>query len=77
MFSKIFWKDAAERAIKTFAQVIISLVAVAVPVSGFELLEVSWMPVLLTALVASALSILMSLASSLKGDSNSASLVNK
>lgn len=75
MWTKTFWKDAAERAIKTFAQMVVALTVVVVPTTGFELLEVNWLPVLLVALVAAALSILTSLASSLKGNPESASLV--
>lgn len=75
MFNKQFLMDMGERAIKTFAQVIVSLVAVVGTTTGFELLTVNWGPVLLTALVASVLSVLMSIASSFKGDPKSASLV--
>jgi len=75
MWTKKFWMDATERAAKTFAQTVISLVAVAAPIAGFGLLEVNWLQVLAVGAIASAISILTSLASTLVGKKDSASLV--
>lgn len=75
MFTKVFWKDAAERAIKTFAQAVLAVTAVVAPSIGFELLNVNWIPVILVGVIASLMSVLTSIASSFKGDNSSASLV--
>lgn len=75
MFSLKFWKDALERAIKTFAQMVISLVLVLTPTIGFDTLNINWIPILAVGGIAALISIFTSLASTLVGDSNSASLV--
>ncbi|MFR0820336.1 MAG: holin [Lactococcus lactis] len=68
---KTFFKDLAERAIKTFAQ---SLVAVGLA-GATDLLSVDWINALSVAGLATVVSILTSLASGIPGD-NTASLVN-
>ena len=68
---KTFFKDMAERAIKTFAQAMIgALGAGATGLSG-----VDWLQALSIAGFATVVSILTSLASGIPGD-NTASLVN-
>lgn len=69
MFTKKFWKDAAERAVKTTAQTAAAVLGVQV-----SLLEVDWVNVGSVAGLAGLLSLLSSLASTRKGDSSSASL---
>ena len=75
MWTKIFWKDTAERAIKTFAQSVVGIVLLLTPTIGIDTLNLNWLPILAVGLVSAMLSVLTSIASSLKGDSNSASLV--
>lgn len=68
--TKKFWKDAAERAAKTFAQA-----AVAVLGAGATgLLEVEWLSVVSVSGLAALVSVLTSVASANVGD-ESASLV--
>lgn len=68
---KTFFKDLAERAIKTFAQ---SLVAVLLA-GGTGLLDVDWVNALSVAGLALVVSVFTSLGSGIPGD-NTASLVN-
>jgi len=75
MFTAKFWKDALERAVKTFAQVILAIVSVGVLTTPMELLNVNWVPVLAAGGIGFLYSIVMSLASTSKGDPDSASLV--
>jgi len=75
MFSKEFWQDAAERAIKTFAQVVLAIVGVTYAANPYDLLNVNWQPVIIAGLLGMLMSILTSLASSLVGDGDSASLI--
>jgi hypothetical protein len=75
MFTKQFLIDMSERAIKTFAQTIVASVSVVGSTTGFELLEVNWLPIILVALIAAGISVMTSIASSFKGDPKSASLV--
>lgn len=58
MFTALFWKDAAERAIKTFAQAVLALLIVApnTPVISFD-----WPTVLATAATAGVISLLTSI----------------
>lgn len=60
MFTGLFWKDTAERAVKTFAQALLALVIVApnTPVIGFD-----WPTLLLTAATATVISVLTSIVS--------------
>ena len=57
MFNALFWKDAAERAAKTFAQALLALIIVApnTPVFGFD-----WPTLLATAGTAAVISLLTS-----------------
>lgn len=73
MFSARFWKDAAERAVKSAAQAII------IVFTGDQLFNAwnaDWKQAGGVALGAAVLSILMSLVSSQLGDDTSASAVN-
>ena len=76
MFTKEFAMDAAERAIKTFCQFIMALVGIVAPANGMDLLTLNWAQILLAASAGAFLSIVFSIASSLKGNRNSASLVD-
>jgi hypothetical protein len=60
MFNGLFWKDALERALKTFAQAVLAVigVAAATPVTGFD-----WQTILLTGVTAAVISVLTSLVS--------------
>jgi len=75
MFTISFWQDASERAVKTFAQVIISIIGVTYMSSPYDLMNVNWLPVILAGLLGAIMSIITSLASSKVGDSSSASLL--
>lgn len=76
MFTKLFWKDAAERSISTFAQTFIAVAGVAtVTVGDYSLLDVNYAPVLLVSLVAAGLSLLKALAATYKANTDTASLV--
>jgi hypothetical protein len=75
MFTKKFALDALERAIKTFAQVILSIVSVGILTTPMDLLDVNWLPVIFAGGIGFLYSIVMSLGSSLKGNPESASLV--
>lgn len=68
---KTFFKDLAERAIKTFAQAMIG----ALGAGATGLIGVDWLQALSIAGFATVVSILTSLASGIPGD-NTASLVN-
>lgn len=65
-----FWSDATERAIKTFAQA-----AVAVLALSAGLIDVSWLAAFSTAGLAGLISFLTSIGSATVGDHESASLV--
>jgi hypothetical protein len=71
-FSVRFIKDAAERAVKTFAQVLVGILTV----DGADLANVNWKASLVAAGTASAVSLLTSVASAQVGSDESASLVN-
>lgn len=77
MLTKQFWLAAAERAGKTFAQTLIALLSV-VSVGSITTGGINW-SFLLGAVVASlwaaALSLLTSMASTARGDSESPSLI--
>lgn len=77
MFTKLFLKDTAERAIATFAQTVVAMVGVLAPMSDMSLLDINYAPVLLVGLVAAGLSVLKALAARKVGDEDSASLVKE
>lgn len=68
MWTADFWKDTAERAVKTAAQTGAALLVVGTPIW-----EIDWTAGLGITATATALSILTSLASSGRGDHESAS----
>lgn len=70
MWTTEFWKDAAERAIKTFAQALIATIAVGTPI-----FDLAWGEGLGIAATATVVSILTSIASIGAGDAGTASLV--
>ncbi|GAB2907114.1 hypothetical protein GCM10027047_01760 [Rhodococcus aerolatus] len=71
MRTRVFWTDAAERAVKTFAQSLLATLAVAT-----GLLDASWLDSLSVAGLATLLSLLTSVASAGAGSAGSASLVD-
>jgi hypothetical protein len=70
MWTATFWKDAAERAIKTAAQTLLGVIAGLQVTTGMD-----WETTLIAAGIATGLSVLTSLLSSLSGTSSSASVV--
>lgn len=73
MFTKLFWKDAFERALKTVAQTLVTLWLTGESV--FNLLTVDWKQAFGVAAGAGVLSLLMSVASAAKAGTDTASLV--
>ena len=71
LYSLVFWRDAAERAISTAAQSAIALLGV----DGLGLLDVDWQVTASAAGLAALLSVLKSVAASTTGD-GSASLAS-
>jgi cell division GTPase FtsZ len=71
MFTKAFWKDAAERAIKTFAQV---FVASGIGM-GTGLFEADWLAGFSLSLSAAVISVLTSVASAGVREKGTASLI--
>ena len=71
MWTTRFWKDAVERALKTFAQTLIALLGV----GGFGIIDAPWLSSLSVAGLAALLSVLSSVASATVGEQGSASLV--
>jgi hypothetical protein len=73
VWTRKFWLDASERAVKTFAQTLVAAMAV----GGINLLSVGWKQALTTAGFATALSVLSSVATAQAstGQPDSASLV--
>jgi hypothetical protein len=73
MWSKAFWLDAGERAVKTGAQTLLASVPLSALATGLD-----WGTVATgggVALCAAGISILTSIASTLRGDEESASLL--
>lgn len=70
MLNKSFWKDLTERAVKTFAQTLLAVLAVGVPIW-----EMDWVSALGIAAGATVLSVLTSIASASTGNHDTASLV--
>lgn len=71
MWSKIFWKDAVERLVKTAAQAEAAYLVAA----GTGLLTVNWWASLSTAGMAAVLSLLTSLGSNVVNPTGTASLI--
>jgi len=70
IFSALFWRDAAERALSTAAQTAVALLTV----DGLGLLDVDWTATASAAGLAALVSVLKSLVATRSGD-GSASLV--
>ena len=70
MFTKNFWQDTVERAIRTAAQALLALWAT--EVSG--VLEVDWIQALSVSTFAVIMSVLMSIAATNRGNVDTASL---
>lgn len=70
MWTKEFWKRAVERAVKTAAQTLLGVIAGLQVTTGLD-----WSTVLISAGIATGLSVVTSLLSSLSGDSASPSAV--
>lgn len=73
MFTKAFWLDAGERAIKTFVQAFLSVFAV----SGVTILNLDWKEALALSATAALGSILTSIISAKAGGTETASLVRE
>lgn len=71
MFTASFWKDAAERAVKTVAQALIAILAA----DTFDWMSADWQAVAGTAITAGVLSLLSSIAGIGMGSKGSPSLV--
>ena len=69
MYTITFWKDAAERAIRTAAQVLVAFFGV----NTFGILEVDWAQAGSVAALAALTSLLMSVAATGAGSQDSAS----
>ena len=67
MWTLDFWKDAGERALKTFLQSIIAVFAV----GGVDILSVDWKSALVTAGTAAAMSLATSVVSAIKDKDSS------
>ena len=73
MWNQKFWKTAAERALRTLAQVLLSLIVVGE--TGF--MNVDWIQALSVAGLAAVASILMSIVATGIGDKDTASFVRE
>lgn len=71
MWAVDFWKDVAERAIKTFAQALISVLTVGTPI-----MQLDWVDGLGIGATAAVVSVFTSIASSGLGEKGSASLLS-
>ena len=71
MFTKKFWKDVAERAVKTAGQSLLAILGAA----GVSLLTVSWPGVLAAVALATLLSVLSSIVTNLGSKTDTASVV--
>lgn len=82
MWTKKFWSDALERAVKTFAQSILTILTLggiqvlANPASALEeIKEFGWIIILLGGALGFIYSILTSIVSSFSGEKDSASFI--
>ena len=73
MFTKLFWKDAVERAIKTMARTLVTLWLTSDAV--FNILTVDWTQAIGVAVGAGVLSVLTSVGSAATSGTDTASLV--
>lgn len=73
MFSRKFLRDAGERSLATFAQVVLALLITAGPV-GVE--AINWLQIASIGLTAAVISVLKSIAATQVGAPDSASLVD-
>lgn len=73
MFTKDFWVASAERALKTFAQVLSAILAT----DGLDLISADWLGILSTVATAVLLSFLTSIASSKTAPEPSPALFGK
>jgi len=71
VYTLTFWKDAAERAIRTAAQVLVAFFGV----NTFGILEVDWAQAGSVAALAALTSLLMSVAATGTGSQDSASVI--
>lgn len=71
IFTRTFWRDAAERSAKTFAQSLLGTLAVA----GVTVLTVNWYTALAVAGTSTLISVLMSIVSLPVAGNGTASLV--
>jgi hypothetical protein len=71
MWTTVFWKDAAERAVKTAAQVFVTVLIAA----GTDLLDTDWKAALAAAGMAAVLSLATSIASGAINPTGTASLL--
>lgn len=72
MWTRTFWRDAAERAVATAAEAALALVAA----DGMGVLEVDWAHVGSVSGLAAVAAVLKALVASRTGDPSSASLVD-
>jgi Putative lactococcus lactis phage r1t holin len=72
MWTGMFWRDAIERAIRTAAQVLATMLIAA----GTQLLDTNWVGSLSAAGMAAVLSVLTSIASEVKTPNGTASLLS-
>lgn len=71
MRTRRFWIDAAERAVRTFAQALVAVLA-----AGFVVTDgAAWTQALLSALLAALVSVLTSIAGSAVGDGSTPSFL--
>ena len=73
MWTKNFWKQAAERSVKTFAQGVLALLTG----DGLGVLNVNWGDVVSVAALAALASVLTSIVTSGFGEPNDPSAVRK
>jgi hypothetical protein len=72
MWTASFWKQAAERAVKTFAQSILALITA----GGMGVLDVDWGQVFSVGALATLASVLTSIVTAGVGEKNSPSAVS-
>lgn len=73
MWTKTFWKQALERAIKTFAQAVLALLTG----DGLGIVDVDWATVVSVGALAALASVLTSIVSLPVGEPNSPSAVRE